>query len=264
MAVEHVDTLVAHAHLFTMRGGGVGYVADGAVAVRGQRIAAVGTSDDLASRFQAAETIDASDCAVLPGLVDAHIHTTLAIVRGVAQDVAHWMQSALAPYSRHITHQAALAGCRLNTLEALKSGTTTFCDNGGIFPGWPQVFAELGVRARLAPMVNGLPPGGMAGWKLGDLYPLDSAVAQAKLDAAVAFGREWHGAAGGRITVMLGPHAPDMMLRDDLLAIKRAAEREGWMLHMHVAQGDREIDQMLKRYGQRTPAYLDAIGYLDE
>jgi len=59
-------------------------------------------------------------------------------------------------------------------------------------------------------------------------------------------------------------HAPDMMLREDLLAVKRVAGREGWMLHMHVAPGDREIDHMLKRYGQRTPAYLDEIGYLDE
>jgi 5-methylthioadenosine/S-adenosylhomocysteine deaminase len=262
--MELADTLIIHAHLFTMQGDGVGYVADGAVAVKRQRIAVVGTTSDLMARFQATTTLDAGDCAVLPGLVDAHIHTTLAVVRGVAQDVAHWMQTALAPYTRHITPQAALAGCRLNTLEALKTGTTTFCDNGGLFPGWPQVFDDFGARARLAPMVNGLPSGGMAGWKLGDVYPLDSAVAQTKLDAAVAFGHAWHGAAEGRITVMLGPHAPDMLLREDLLAVKRAAEREGWMLHMHVAQGDREIDQMLKRYGQRTPAFLDAIGYLDD
>lgn len=260
---EHADLLITHAHVFTMQGVGVGYVADSAVAVQGDKIAAVGTTAELAARFRAAETLDATGCALLPGFVDAHIHTTLSIVRGVAQDVANWMQTALAPYTRHITPEAALAGSRLNVLEALKAGTTTFCDNGGIFPGWPQVYDELGARARLAPMVNGLPSGGMAGWKLGDVYPLDSAVAKTKLDAAVAFGREWHNTAEGRITVMLGPHAPDMLLRDDLLAVKRAAEREGWMLHMHVAQGDREIDQMLKRYGQRTPAYLDAIGYLD-
>ena len=177
--MEHADRLVVHAHLFTMEGDGVGYVADGAVAVRGQQIAAVGTTTDLAARYRADEVIDAGDCAVLPGLVDAHIHTTLSIMRGVAQDVAHWMQAALAPYSRHITQEAALAGCRLNTLEALKTGTTTFCDNGGIFPGWAEVFEAFGVRARLAPMVNGIPQGGMAGWKIGDVYPLDSAVARA-------------------------------------------------------------------------------------
>jgi len=48
------------------------------------------------------------------------------------------------------------------------------------------------------------------------------------------------------------------------MQVKRLAEREGWMIHMHVAQGDREIEQMVKRYGQRTPAYLDELGYLDE
>jgi len=107
---EQVAFLIAHAHLFTMRGEGVGYVADGAVAVRGDQIVAVGASGELLARFQAAETIDASDCAVLPGLIDAHMHTTLSIVRGVAQDVKHWMQKALAPYSKHITHEARAAG----------------------------------------------------------------------------------------------------------------------------------------------------------
>ena len=62
---------------------------------------------------------------------------------------------------------------------------------------------------------------------------------------------------------MLGPQAPDMLATDQLLEVKRIAAREGLMIHMHVAQGDREIDQMVKRYGKRTPAYLDEIGYLD-
>ena len=261
---EQADVLISHAHLFTMQGQGVGYVADGAVAVQGNQIAAVGPTAALAARFQAAETIDASGCAVLPGLIDAHMHTPLAIVRGVAQDVAHWMQRALAPYSRHLTPEAALAGTRLNVLEALKAGTTTMVDYARPLPGWAEIFEQMGVRARLTPTINALPPGGMAGWKVGDPYPFDAAAGQAAIEAAVAFGRDWHGAAGGRITVMLGPQAPDMVPREQLLEIKRIASREGWMIHMHVAQGDREIDQMLKRYGQRTPAFLDALGYLDE
>lgn len=261
---EHADTLVTHAHLFTMQGQGVGYVADGAVAVKGNRIAAVGPTSELAARFQAAETVDATGCAVLPGLIDAHMHTRLAIVRGVAQDVAHWMQRALAPYTRHITPQAALAGTRLNVLEALKAGTTTHGEYARPIPGWGEVFADVGLRARLTPNINALPPGGMAGWKVGDLYPFDLAVGQAAIDAAAAFARDWHGAAEGRITVMLGPQGPDMLPREHLLQVKRIADRKGLMIHMHVAQGDREIDQMLKRYGQRSPAFLDKLGYLDE
>jgi 5-methylthioadenosine/S-adenosylhomocysteine deaminase len=103
----------------------------------------------------------------------------------------------------------------------------------------------------------------MASWRVGELYPFDPGAGQAAIDTASAFSRDWHGAAEGRITVMLGPQAPDMLPREQLLQVKRIASREGLMIHMHVAQGDREIEQMLKRYGQRTPAFLQDLGYLD-
>lgn len=257
-------TLITHGHLFTMQGEGVGYVPDGAVAVEGSRLVAVGPTPELAARFPQAHVIDATDCAVLPGLIDAHMHTQLTALRGVAQDVRHWMQLALAPYDRHLSDEAALAGSRLNILEALKAGTTTLLDYDLPLPGWVDFYQQVGVRARLAPVINALPPAGMAGWKVGDLYPFDEAEGRRSIETALAFAHDWHGAAEGRITVMLGAHAPDMMPREMLLDVKRLAEREGLMIHMHVAQGDREIEQMVKRYGQRTPAYLDALGYLDE
>jgi len=261
---ETIDTIITHAHLFTMAGQGVGYVPDGAVAVQGDRITAVGPTSDLTARFQPTEIIDASGCAVLPGLIDAHMHTPYAVVRGVAQDVRNWMQLALAPYKHYINSPAALAGSRLNVLEALKAGSTTLVDFAKPYPGWAEVFERAGVRARLTPTINALPPGGMAGWKVDHLYPLDPAVGQQAIDAAQTFAHDWHGAAQARITVMLGPQAPDMLPRDQLLQVKRIAGRAGLMIHMHVAQGDREIDQMLKRFGQRTPQYLQELGYLDE
>ncbi len=261
---EPVDTLITHAHLFTMQGNGVGYVADGAVVIKGARLTAVGRTADMTERFQAAEQIDATGHALLPGLIDAHMHTPWAVVRGVAQDVAHWMQKALAPYARHVSPEAALAGTRLNVLEALKAGTTTFCDFAKPFPGWAAFYDEVGVRARLTPTINSLPPGGMAAWEIGEAYPLEEAFGQAAIDDALAFARNWHNRDGGRLTVMLGPQGADMLSRDQLLQVKREADRAGLMIHMHVAQGDREIDQMLKRYGRRTPEFLDDLGYLDD
>lgn len=260
---EACDTLLIHAHLLTMQGEGVGYLADGAVAVRGDSIVGVGSTAELGARFAATETIDASHHALLPGLIDAHMHTPYAVVRGVAQDVTNWMQKALSPYSRHMTPEASLAGVRLNVLEAIKAGTTTFGDYTHPIPGWAEVFELAGVRARLTPTINAMPPGGMAGWRVGDLYPFDRAVGEVSLQRAVEFAQRWHGAADGRVTVMLGPQAPDMMDKDQLLDVKRVAERMGLMIHMHVAQGDREIDQMVKRFGMRTPEYLQKIGYLD-
>lgn len=262
--MTHVDILITHAHLFTMQGSGVGYVTDGAVAITGSEITAVSTTTDLKSRYTANTTIDATDCAVLPGLIDAHMHTPWAAARGVAQDVANWMQKALSPYAKHMSPEASVAGTRLNVLEALKFGTTTFGDYATPQPGWGEVFAEYGVRARLTPTINALPKGGMAGWKVGDIYPLDEKVGAEGIETAVNFAKQWHGAENGRITVMLGPQGADMLSGEQLLEVKHQARQHGLMIHLHLAQGDREIDQMVKRYGLRTPAYLEEIGYLDD
>ena len=164
---EYCDTLITHAHLFTMQGAGVGYIADGAVAIKGDSILAVGSTADLSKRFSAAKIVDSTDCAVLPGLIDGHMHTTLAILRGVAQDVANWMQQALAPYTRHMDGDASAAGSKLNAVEALKAGTTTHCDYGGIYDGWGEFYDQLGARACLAPLFNALPRGKMSTWKVG-------------------------------------------------------------------------------------------------
>jgi 5-methylthioadenosine/S-adenosylhomocysteine deaminase len=63
---------------------------------------------------------------------------------------------------------------------------------------------------------------------------------------------------------MLGPQGADMISRELLEEIRDAAQRLDTSVHMHVAQGDREIGQMVKRYGKRTIAFLDEIGYLNE
>jgi 5-methylthioadenosine/S-adenosylhomocysteine deaminase len=261
---ERIDTLITHAHLFTMQGTGVGYIGDGAVAIRGNRIVAVGRTEMLNGRFHPDNSIVATDRAVLPGLIDAHMHTALSLMRGVAQDVANWMQSALSPYSRHLTDEGRVAGMRLNVVEGLKAGTTTFSDNYSPFPGWGEFYDQIGVRAVLSPLFNGLPPGKMADWKVGALYPFDLAAGREGMDRAVAYAKEWEGGGNGRITTMLGVHGADMMPKEMLLEAKEIGQREGWMLHMHTSQGDRETEQIGKRYGKRSIAFLDEIGYLDE
>jgi 5-methylthioadenosine/S-adenosylhomocysteine deaminase len=159
---------------------------------------------------------------------------------------------------------AARAGTRLNIIEAMQAGTTTMGDFVRPYPGWAECYAEAGVRACLTPTINALPRAGMAGWKLGRLYPLDDAAGRSSTDEAVAVCDRWHGAESGRITTMLGPQGTDMIGRDQLLEVARIAAERDLKLHVHVAQGDREIDQMVKRYGQRTPAFLAENALLDE
>jgi len=246
-----------------MEGDGVGAIDDGAVAIDGNRIVSVGPADRVTAEVEAKETIDASGFAILPGLIDGHVHTPEALLRGVAQDVPDYMERAMAPFSRALTADLWLAGTRLNVLESLKAGTTTHMDYTTPYAGWAEFYAEVGVRARLTPKVNGLEPNAMSEAR-GTPYRFDDAKGQAMLDDALAFAESWRNAEDGRITVMLGPQAPDMLSKDLLLRVRDHAERGDLMIHMHVAQGDREIHQMEARYGVRSIPFLDDLGILDE
>ena len=258
------DYLFTNAHLLTMQGTGVGYIKNGAVAVENGRIVAVGKTADLQKNISAKETIDAKQMCIMPGLIDGHMHASYAVVRGVAQDVWNWMQAGLAPYHKYMDQPAFLAGTRTCVLEGIKAGTTLFGDYAWPMDGWGEVFANAGVRAMLTARINALPAQGMAGLKIGDLYPFDEQRGRETIARATAFADNWHRSHDGRISVMYGPQGPDMIGLDQLMECKKLAAERGLMVHVHTAQGDREIDQMVKRYGERTPAYLQEIGYLDE
>ena len=263
MTKKQVDTLVIHAHLFTMQGTGVGYIADGAIAIEGSCIVAVDSTEALLSRFESHKTINAVNCAVLPGLIDAHIHTTCSLLRGVAQDVTNWLMDATMPYGLQMMPAANIAATRLSVLEGLKAGTTTFGDSESPYPLWGEFFDEIGVRAILSPAFNALPLE-WPEWKEGDLYPFDVKAGRRAMEEAVDFACTWNGAAEGRITTMLGLQAADMVPLEILREAKEIVQRESLMLHIHVAQGDRETEQIVKRYGKRPIAFLAEIGYLDE
>ena len=262
MTKQSINTLIIHGNVFTMEGSGVGAVEDGAVAIADTTIVAVGPTSELVATFEAQETIDASRFAVLPGLIDCHVHTPEALLRGVAQDVPDYMERAMAPFSRALTEDLWLAGTRLNVLESLKAGTTTHMDFTTPYEGWAAFYERVGVRARLTPKINGLAPGAMSSAQ-GKSYEFDDAKGKRMLEDALVFADQWHNAADGRITVMMGPQAPDMISCELLSHIKDVADRRSMMIHMHVAQGDREIHQMEMRFGIRSIPFLQKLGYLD-
>ncbi len=260
---RRADILVLHGHVFTTAGSGVGYLEDGAVAIAGDRIVDVGQSSQLAAEYEACKTLDATGKAVLPGLIDSHTHSPEALLRGVAQDVPDYMEKAMSPFVRAMTPELALAGTRLHVLEALKAGTTCFTDYCPPYAGWAEFYDQVGVRARLTPTINALAADTMAD-RTKILYEFDEKAGQHAIEAALEFADRWHRAADGRITVMLGPQAPDMLPVDQLMTVMEHAQKRDLMIHMHVAQGDREHRQMAHRYGMRSIPFLDSIGYLGE
>ena len=82
------DILVKNGYVLTMTGKGVGMIEDGAVAIEGNEIVAVGKNDELKKEYGGADRVfNAKGKAVLPGFVDAHVHTSMSLLRGEGQDV---------------------------------------------------------------------------------------------------------------------------------------------------------------------------------
>ena len=149
----------------------------------------------------------------------------------------------------------------MNIVEALKAGTTTFCDFDTPMTQIVQNHVRVGTRARVAELISELPEENKTA--VGELYEFDPAQGNRKFLRNMDLIREWNGRENGRITCMLGPQGPDMCSKELLLEIQEAAFRLDTGIHMHVSQGDREINQMLKRYGKRAIPFLDEIGYLN-
>src|SRR5271154_2778101 len=106
-------------------------IEDGAVAIEGDRIAAVGKRVDLEGRSRPAKTIEARGTLVLPGMINGHAHSAMSLFRGVAEDhsLDDWLQKYIFPAeARNVTEEFVLWGSRLGVLEMLRGGGTTYVD----------------------------------------------------------------------------------------------------------------------------------------
>lgn len=258
-----VDIIIHNAHVLTMEGKGVGFIENGSIAIKGNLIQDVGSADAIKRDYKSDRIIDASNKLVIPGFIDAHIHTGIAILRGVAQDMSNWMQKGLWPFQKHLRHEESVKGSMVNIIEGIKSGTTTFCDYDGRMDLIVENYKKIGARARLAELVNEIPDN-VGDLPVGELYPFDPSIGNTKLNRNLELFERHHGSENGRITAILGPHGPDMMSLELLKEIKAYGEKINTKLHMHVAQGDREIDQINKRYGKRSIDFLEENGFLNE
>lgn len=258
-----VDIIIHNAYILTMEGKGVGFIEDGSIAIKGNLIQDVGSTDEIRRNYKSDRLIDAKNKLVLPGFIDAHIHTGIAIIRGIAQDMSNWMQKGIWPFQKHIKPEESVKGSMVNIIEGIKAGTTTFCDYDGRMDLIVENYKKIGARARVAELINEIPDN-VGDLPVGELYPFDPSIGNVKLERNLELLNKHHGSENGRITAILGPHGPDMMSVELLHEIKAYGKKYDTKLHMHVAQGDREIDQMIKRYGKRSIDFLEEHGFLNE
>src|SRR5262245_32654505 len=132
----------------------------GAVVVAGNRILAVGSEAEMAARFKAAQTLDATGKIVMPGLVNAHTHVPMTLFRGIADDLAllEWLQKYIFPAeAKNVDEEFVRWGTQLGCLEMIQGGTTAYVDMYYFEDAVAEETARAGMRAILGETVLDFP-----------------------------------------------------------------------------------------------------------
>ncbi|XID94353.1 amidohydrolase [Paenibacillaceae bacterium WGS1546] len=223
-------------------------VVRGWMAVDGREIAGIGEGDAPPEvRERATETLDGSGLLFMPGLVNTHGHAAMSLLRGMADDLVlqDWLQNHMWPTEAKYTGDDVYWGASLAAAEMIKSGTTTFVDMYDHMDRVAEVVELSGMRAALTRGVIGLCP---------------EDVQRAKLEDAIGFARNWHGAADGRIAAMISPHAPYTCPPDYIAKFVEAAHELDLPMHTHMSETLAEVEQNVRDYGCRPVEHLDRLG----
>src|SRR5881396_2466720 len=135
-------------------------IENGAVAVRGDRIVAVGSRSEIDRRFQPRQRLDRPDALIAPGLINTHTHAAMSLLRGIADDLRlqDWLEKYIFPAeAKNVSAEFVRWGTRLACAEMLLGGTTTFTDMYYFEDVVAEVAKEAGMRGVLAETIIGFP-----------------------------------------------------------------------------------------------------------
>lgn len=225
--------------------GADGRVLPADVAVSGSIIEHVG---QIPANWNPDQVIDCQEKLVTPGFINTHTHAAMTLFRSYADDMAlmDWLKEKIWPAEAGLTGDDVYWGTQLAIAEMLKSGTTTFADMYFFMDDVARAVAESGIRAVLARGMAGVAPTG----------------AQALVESE-SFFNAWHGGADGRISVMLGPHAPYTCPPDYLKKVVALADKLGAEIHIHLAETAGEVADCQKQYGKSPIALMEEVGILE-
>ena len=218
----------------------------GTLIVEDGRISAVGPSDELIIP-PGMPVIDASGHALLPGLIDAHSHSSL--MRGVTENMQlmEWLPWYQLEH-RALTEEYAYHSARLCYLEALKSGTTCVMDMYRFMARCADAAGEIGLRVNLAPYV-------------ADAPGKDFFATRAENRALI---HSHHGAQSGRIQVWMGLEHLFYCTPDAYREALQCQADYGVGIHTHASEQKEEDDAVKAEFGRRSIAQLDHYGILGE
>jgi 5-methylthioadenosine/S-adenosylhomocysteine deaminase len=225
---------------------------DHAVAVSGGQIVAILPTSEARLRFDAAEVVSRPEAALIPGLVNAHAHNPMTLLRGVADDLPLkvWLQEHIWPIEAAVIGPEFVAdGVTLAIAEMLRGGTTC-CNENYVFPDvQAATYKRYGFRARVGLPVIDFP----TAWaKSDDEY----------FDRAGEVHDQWRD--DPLIATAFAPHAPYTVSDANFEHIRMLADQLDLPVHLHLHETAQEVAQSQQKHGQRPIGRLDRLGLIND
>jgi 5-methylthioadenosine/S-adenosylhomocysteine deaminase len=214
------------------------YIEDGMITHMGDEIVGLEVED----------TIDGSNMAALPGLVNAHTHMGMSLLRNYADDLPlhQWLTEKIWPVEANLNGEDIYWGSLLSMAEMIQTGTTTFCDMYFFMEEVGKGAQESGIRAMLT---RGI---------VEDRNDPDR-----KLNESRDLFNRYHRTSNDRVRVMIAPHAPYTCSPEFLVKAKNLARELGTGINIHLSETKREVQESYERYGKSPIRHVYDLGVLD-
>jgi 5-methylthioadenosine/S-adenosylhomocysteine deaminase len=239
------DLLIRDTTVLEPSGASFTFVAGRDVAIAGSRITAIEPTGNIPVDT-ASKVVDGRNQVTLPGLINAHAHSAMVLLRGVAEDVTveSWFNDHIWRLETNLMPEDAYWGMKLAAAEMIRGGVTGVADHYFFMDDIAQACREVGLRAHLAPTMFGQNP--------------DEELAQAR-----TFVERWHGAGDGLIQAWLGPHSPYLCSGAFLRDVLTEAKATGVGVHLHVSETAQQVQASLETHDLTPPQYLDSLGLFE-
>lgn len=240
-------------------------ITDGAIAIDGNRIVAVGKAKDLLVQYAEDEVVDVQGKLMIPGLIDTHVHVAQALIRGCADDMAliQWLCERVWVLQGNFTHDDGYVSARLCIAEMLKSGTTTFLESMLAhrygFNGIAQAVEESGIRTCLAGIVMDI---STYATQENSMYPGMIETREMSLLGVLDMHSKWEGAANDRIHVWFGPRTPGGVTSELYREMSALAHERDMGITMHLAEVEADKIYLQEKYGLSPVYYAESVGLL--
>jgi 5-methylthioadenosine/S-adenosylhomocysteine deaminase len=246
---QRVDLIVTGGLVVTMDSGRVIFD-DGAVAVKGDTILAIGPSAEIAAKYKGSVTIDARGKLVMPGFINGHTHVPMTLFRGLHDDVTldDWLHKYIFPAeAKNVTEDFVRWGTRLAAAEQIRSGVTTFADMYYFEDAVAEETKAAGMR-------------GVLGETWIDFPAPDNKNEAEMLRYTETFLKKWNG--DPLIHAAVAPHSIYTCSRKTLEDASALARTYRAPILIHVAEMKKEWDDSEKQNGMSPVQFLDKVGIM--